>query len=231
MKLIDRKKIKIILQARTQSYRLLGKSLLPVGGLPLAVLCAKRLSNRGHEVIAVIPKGESDDALNSKLIENKIKVFRGSHENVLKRYFDATKKMNSDTIVVRATADNPFPDGSFIEEMVRYFIKLKKNYINTHDKHFNFPYGMAVQIFKLKFFRILAKRKLTRRDKEHVVSIFSRDAEKTFYFGNYPKHKKLKSKKKFSIDNLKDYIFIEKIFRSNKDPERIKWSKILKKWL
>ena len=41
-----KKKIKVILQARTGSKRLYGKVLLPICGISLVVLCWKRLKKK-----------------------------------------------------------------------------------------------------------------------------------------------------------------------------------------
>ena len=78
------------------SSRLCAKSLLPLANMPLAVLCAKRLSNTGYPVIVVIPKDKTDDALCAVLKNNGIKVFRGNQKNVLSRYIQVSKNMKDD---------------------------------------------------------------------------------------------------------------------------------------
>lgn len=221
-------KVKIILQARTLSYRLWAKSLLPVATIPLAVLCAKRLGNTGYPVIVAIPKGKSDDTLNLTLKKNKIKVFRGSHINVLDRYIKSASKMSDNDLIIRATADNPFPDGKFIKEMVNLFYKLKRDYICTHQKFFNLPYGLAIQIFRLKDLRKIGKKKLSKLDKEHVVPALVRDKINTRYHGKIITYKKHFTSKKLSIDTIEDYIKIEKMFRKCKNPIKQRWHKILK---
>jgi len=37
--------------------------LLPLGGIPAAVLCAKRAATTGREVVLAIPEGPDDDSL------------------------------------------------------------------------------------------------------------------------------------------------------------------------
>ncbi len=210
------------------SYRLWAKSLLPVGTIPLVVLCARRLGNTGYPVIVAIPRDKSDDALNLTLKKNKIKVFRGSHTNVLDRYIQSTSKMNGEDLIVRATADNPFPDGKFIKEMVNLFHKLKRNYMCTHQKFFNLPYGLAVQIFKLKDLRRIGRKKLSKLDREHVVPALAKDKINTRYNGQISTYKKYYTRDKLSIDTIEDYLKIEKIFRKCKSPTKERWYKILK---
>jgi len=216
----NKKKIVIILQARTLSSRLPGKVLLPLSGYPLVVLCAKRLSNKGHKVIVAIPKNKSDDYLNLLLKKNNLKVFRGDHNNVFKRYEMVIKKLNKNDIVVRATADNPLPDGNFVEKIVNFFLKKKIQYLDTH-KNFNLPYGLAIQVFYAKNLIDISNRKLTKSDMRHVVSTL--DRKKDFYRNFNINYKIKKKQTKLSIDTLEDYLRLEKIFRQSTNPIRGKW--------
>ena len=39
--------------------------------------------------------------------------------------------MKDNDLIVRATADNPFPDGKFVNEIIKYFINLRNTYVLT----------------------------------------------------------------------------------------------------
>jgi len=225
----NKKNLKIILQARTMSSRLCAKSLLPLANMPLAVLCAKRLSNTGYPVIVVIPKDKTDDALCAVLKNNGIKVFRGNQKNVLSRYIQVSKNMKDDDLIVRATADNPFPDGNFIKEMVSIFHKLNRKYMCTHEKYFHLPFGLAIQIFKSKYLKRLKNKNLSKNDKLHVVPALARDKINTKYVGKNLNYKKYYTNKKLSLDTIEDYITIAKIFSMTKKPVKEKWQKLVKK--
>tara|TARA_B100000029_G_scaffold187335_2_gene184743 strand:- start:5193 stop:5900 length:708 start_codon:yes stop_codon:yes gene_type:complete len=225
----NKKNLKIILQARTMSSRLCAKSLLPLANIPLAVLCAKRLSNTGYPVVAVIPKDKTDDELCAVLKSNGIRVFRGNQKNVLSRYIQVSKNMKDDDLIVRATADNPFPDGNFIKEMVSIFHKLNREYMCTHDRYFHLPFGLAVQIFKSKYLKSLKNKNLSKNDKEHVVLALARDKINTKYVGKNLNYKKYYTNKKLSLDTIEDYITIAKIFSMTKKPVKEKWQKLIKK--
>ena len=56
-------KIKVLLQARSFSKRLPFKSLHSIYGLPAVLLCVKRLSNTGAEVIVLTSNETQDDEL------------------------------------------------------------------------------------------------------------------------------------------------------------------------
>ena len=221
--------VKIILQARTLSYRLWAKSLLPIGNMPLAALCAKRLGNKGHPVIVAIPSDKSDDALNKVLKKNNLKVLRGSHKNVLDRYLKSSIRMKDNDLIVRATADNPFPDGKFVNEIIKIFYKFERKYICTHQKFFNLPYGLAIQIFRVGDLRRVSKKKLSKTDKEHVVPGLVRDKINTVYGNPITQYKKFFTTTKLSIDTIEDYLRVEKIFSKCKNPIKDNWYDIIKR--
>ena len=65
----------IILQARMSSDRLPYKSAALIHGIPLAILCALRLSNKGHQLILATSKHNSDDYLVKLCSLYKIKYY------------------------------------------------------------------------------------------------------------------------------------------------------------
>ncbi len=99
-----------VLQARTNSSRLPGKSLLPLNGIPLAVLAARRAANKGCDIIVATSSAKSDDAFAALLKRNGLACYRGDLENVLERVVGALEPYEDDTLVFCLTADNMFPD-------------------------------------------------------------------------------------------------------------------------
>ena len=119
------KKLLIVLQARTSSRRMPGKVLRKINGIPLVVICAKRLSNKGNDLIVATSNEKSDDKLVKVLIKYKIKYYRGSLSNVLSRYQYLAKKLKKNNYIIRATADNPFPDGEMVKIIQEHVKKFK----------------------------------------------------------------------------------------------------------
>ena len=101
------------------------KVLKKISGIPLVILCARRLSNRGAKVIVATSKHKSDDNLVKLLAKNKINYYRGSLPNVLSRYQFLAKRFKKDDYIVRATADNAFPDGEIVE-IIQAHVKKSK---------------------------------------------------------------------------------------------------------
>ena len=111
-------KYRIILQSRTTSKRLPGKSLISLCNTPLTVLCAKRLKNKKNLIIAT-SNNKSDDKLCKILEKNRIKFFRGSLNNVLSRFYYSSLDLKDEDIIIRATADNPIPDANLVKKCLK----------------------------------------------------------------------------------------------------------------
>src|SRR5580704_8177435 len=110
-------KATVILQARTTSTRLPGKSLLPIAGYPSAVLAVLRAANHGSRVLAATSDDASDDGLAQTFRDHNVEVFSGPLNDVLGRYYLATLELESDSVVIRLTGDNVLPEGAFVEEL------------------------------------------------------------------------------------------------------------------
>ena len=220
-------KERIVLQARTNSRRLYGKVLLPIKKYPLVILCSKRLENNKRPLIVAIPKGKKDNKLNNILKRNKIKVHRGSLNNVYKRYLDTTKNFNDEDIIIRVTSDNPFVDKYFVDQVMKIFHSYKLDYLDTHQT-FKLPYGLALQVFKLRMLRKFKKTKLSNFDKEHVVSILSKaKINKNLKISKLIKFPNSYFKKNLTIDTKQDYLRVKNFFDKTNDPIKTSWNKIL----
>ena len=138
----------IVIQARTNSKRLAGKSLLHIGGMPLAVLASKRASNTGIDIIFTTSNEESDNALAHTAEQHNLKVFRGDLNNVLKRFITALESKDDNEIIVRLTADNPLPDGHLIEEAVEEFKARSLRYLSSErppESQMGLPIGLSLE--------------------------------------------------------------------------------------
>jgi len=205
----------VILQARTNSSRLPAKVLLPVCGVPLAVLAAKRAANAGMKVVVVTSINSSDDALVDTLMEYGIDYFRGSLNNTLKRFVDALSGHDDNEVVIRLTGDNVFPDGALLDEVRQDFEDRKLNYLCCGGGQSGLPYGVSVEITYLKHLRNALEMSVTDFDKEHVMPYIARQ------FGHEYFHKyKLLEKSLFrsTIDDLDDYLRIKQVFSGIKNP-------------
>tara|TARA_A100001011_G_C14286063_1_gene833795 strand:- start:940 stop:1665 length:726 start_codon:yes stop_codon:yes gene_type:complete len=223
-KYLKKNSVNIILQARIASDRLFEKVLLPVCNDELVTLCWKRLKKSKLNIIVAIPKANKDDRLAKVLKKRGIKFFRGSEKNVLSRFQEITKKMNSESIVIRTTADNPLVDGFFIKKILSIYKNKKLEYFSAHDNIRHIPYGLQAEIFKVKHLRDSVKK--SKFDLEHVTPYIKKKYLRKFKFTF--KNLKKYSNLRVTVDTPKDYNFIASLFNLSYKDRYSSFYKIIK---
>lgn len=204
-----------VLQARTNSLRLPAKVLLPIKGLALAVLAAKRAANTGRPVIVATSREWSDDGLVAHLKSHDLNYFRGSLENTLDRIISALVDYHGDTIVFRLMADNIFPDGALLDEMEAEFLTESLDYLCCNGESSGLPYGMSVEVTRLAHLREAARESVDAHEQEHVTPYVIRK----FGQRNFRKYKYLeKGHYRCTIDCLDDYLAVQQVFADVLDP-------------
>lgn len=121
-------KVVTIIQARTTSKRLPNKVMLDIYGKPLlerVIDQALKIKN-SDEVWVATSTHENDDVIEYLCERKEMPCFRGSLSNVRGRYYTIAKNQNAD-IIVRITADNPFTEPFYAEELIN-FLKESPEY-------------------------------------------------------------------------------------------------------
>ena len=216
----------VILQARTNSSRLPAKVLLPVGGVPMVVLAAKRAANTGRKVIIATSKEPSDDALVDNLKTSGLEFFRGDLNNTLKRFVGALVGAEDQTIIFRLTADNVFPDGKLLDEIEQDFISRGVDYLCCNGETSGLPYGTSVEVTYTKHLRDALDNTHARHDLEHVTPYIIRK----FGLSYFKKYQYLKKGfYRSTVDTFEDYLNIQKVFSQVDDPVLIDLHLLTKK--
>jgi spore coat polysaccharide biosynthesis protein SpsF (cytidylyltransferase family)/aryl-alcohol dehydrogenase-like predicted oxidoreductase len=223
---MNKDKILIVLQARMSSKRLPFKSAVPINSIPLAILCALRLSNKGHDLILATSEDPTDNYLVQLCNKYKIKFFRGDLENVLKRFIKCTSTLADEAIIVRATADNPLNDGSIVNYAIGQFKKYNLEYFNMPINLTNFPIGIGVEVFKLKKLREIYSLKYDNFDREHVTWKLNKEFQAKKIYYNKIKLKK-KNNYRFTVDYLTDYFRMLQLFGRYKNINKVNWKKLI----
>lgn len=197
-------KIAFILSARFSSKRLPGKALLKLGKKTVIGFLIDRLKNSkyGADIILATSSHKSDDLIVNEAINYNINYYRGSLENVLKRYAEAAEFFNIDTIV-RITGDNPFINSNYIDEYLDQCTFPINKFYTTRP---SCPKGLNVEIFSKSMIQDLNNlSKLDAFDKEHVTNFFykknSRYEKVKFSIPKYLSY----LNKCYSIDTAEDY--------------------------
>jgi len=224
----ETRRVRIVLQARTTSQRLPGKVLLPLGGIPLAILCAKRLGNAGCEVVLATSSDATDDVLAWRAERVGVAVCRGSLDDVLSRFGTAINDLHDDSIVVRATADNPVPDGSFVNAMLEKFRSSDLDFLGTESPADGLPYGLSAEVFRAGLIRErLRVSRPSSAEREHVTVALRGASPRSGLLQPEDLLQGDHSHMRCTIDTLDDYLQMSRVFDRCGDPIGTSWKQIL----
>jgi spore coat polysaccharide biosynthesis protein SpsF len=161
--------ISAIIQARMGSTRLPGKVLMKLNEDTVLSLLIKQLkySEFLTEIIIATTTNPEDDVIEEFAKSNNIKLFRGSSNDVLDRYYQCAKIFSLNHIV-RITADNPLLDPKILDNIIKFYKKENFDYVNNVTKR-TFPYGTEVEIFSFSVLEHMWKNAKTLFDREHVT--------------------------------------------------------------
>lgn len=215
----------IIIQSRLSSTRLPAKALLPIAGYPSVVLCALRAASSGRSVLVATSDEEPDDLIVSALDSNEIQFFRGSHSNVLSRLTKAAENFPQHTLIVRLTADNVFPDGNFIDELLQQFINAGVDYLGTKSPNDGLPYGMSAEVFTLNCLRQADKNAISEYDREHVTPWIKANCKAAQF--SYSKAGLDWARYRCTLDNYDDYLRLSRVFKKISDPINVSWQDLI----
>jgi len=216
--------VHIVLQARTNSSRLPGKALLPVAGIPSAVLAGLRAARSGFAVTVATSDSPSNDSLAAAFRAAGLAVFRGNEQDVLGRFAAATSALPEDTIVVRLTGDNVFPDGDFIALLIRSLHAAGADIMGSQGAS-GLPYGLSAEAFRLSLLRQAAASATAPFDREHVTPWLYRNGHSAD-FALQAAERDL-SCLRCTLDIPDDYRTLTHVFEGITDPVAVDWRELV----
>jgi spore coat polysaccharide biosynthesis protein SpsF len=98
-------KVGVVLIARQTSSRLPSKVLLKINGKALIEIILEKVLQNTDEYIFAIPDNYENSNLREFLVNNNYRFFAGSENNVLDRFVEASKQLDS-TYIQRLNCDN-----------------------------------------------------------------------------------------------------------------------------
>ena len=165
-------KVAAIIQARMGSTRLPGKSLMNLAGEPLVGRVLERIKSAKllDEIILAIPETQENKVLQDLAKHYQVKVFLGSEDDVLDRYYKAALNVKA-TYVVRIPADNPTPQGSEIDRIIQHHFDLSRpgfssNLAQIFDS--GYPDGIGAEIFDFNLLEEAWEKEVDPIKREHV---------------------------------------------------------------
>ena len=162
-------KVVAIIQARMGSTRLPDKVLMKINGHTILEEVIRRVKGiKGvDEVIVATTENPKDSKIVSLCNKLKAKVFRGSEEDVLDRYYQCAKEANVD-VIIRITSDCPLLDHKIVEEGLKLFLSTNADYVSNAIKR-TYPRGLDFEIFKFTALGKAWKEGKESTDREHVT--------------------------------------------------------------
>ena len=194
------------------SSRLPGKIMADIEGYPMLfhiVERTRRISGLDDLVIATTTQ-KSDDLVEQWAQTNGVNVFRGSEDDVLKRYYDAALE-NGGVIIVRICADSPLFDPGLVGKMIDSIIKNNGDYVKLKKDEPSANSG--VNVFS---FRALDKANTNaseRFQREHVIPYFLENSKEFDYV--YLKQPKefARNDLRLTVDTVSDLEMIREIYK------------------
>ena len=192
-----------IIQARCSSKRLPNKVLKPLSGKPMIWHIVQRAKAcvSVEDVIVATSKEESDNKLYKFCIDNGIKVYRGSLNNVLDRFVKILRKHGSDYFV-RITGDCPLIHPPFIDKQVEALKRYNADFIKICGPSPTLD-GQGVRSVKSLF--DVASKTNHKDDLEHVGSRYLTENIQEYRVVKFIMPDDLKSAYKVSVDQPEDY--------------------------
>lgn len=204
------------------SKRLPGKVLLKLDKKVLLEWTIERLRKNSYKIpVAVISSDkQSDKPIEEFCYRNKVLFYKGSLENVIKRFQMACQFFQED-FFIRVSGDSPLIDPKLIDKA--YEIHCKQNFdLITNIMRRSFPKGQSVELISKNAINHLQKFNLSNEEKEHVTLGFYKNKDK-FNIYNFESGSKKYALQQQSIDTLNDYLKIKNLIKSEHDVLNLNW--------
>jgi len=165
-----------IVQARTGSTRLPNKVIKKIGNKTVLETLLYRIDKVDllNSLIVATTTKKEDDIIEIISLKSGFKVFRGSEENVLDRYYKTAKEYNAD-IIVRITADNPLTDSDLMKNIISYLLNNKCDYVSSKETIL----GTGSEVFTFEALEDAWLNSKQKFQKEHVTP-YIRENDKKF---------------------------------------------------
>jgi spore coat polysaccharide biosynthesis protein SpsF (cytidylyltransferase family) len=223
-----KRKFGILIAARSDSKRLPGKHFKILNHkLNLSVLdsCIKRCKkSKIKNIILCTSRNKNDNIYEKYAKKNNIKIFRGSKNNVLKRYIDCAEKYKISDIV-RITGDCPLVDKDIINYLLNIYKKNNYDYVSNISPP-TFPDGLDVEMIKLASLKKSFSENKSPNNKEHVTIHIRKNNNYKKYNMTYSKNNL--SKIRWTVDTNSDLKLIKKIFLKFHPKIHFGWKDIYK---
>lgn len=205
-------KVVCIVQARMGSSRLPGKVLKRISDKTILehVISRIKQSKLIDDIVIATTIEQMDNVIEELAIEKGIKVFRGSEQDVLSRYYYAARDNNAD-VVIRVTSDCPLIDCFIIDQLIEKFLSsdydIVTNATSDEDER-TYPRGLDAEVFSFDVLEKAFNGSNEDYQREHVTPYIYENSHKKFIC----KSKIDYSRYRWTLDTNEDLELISKIY-------------------
>ena len=220
----------LIIQARMKSSRLPGKVMMPLAGKPMLEWVIERASRskRIDTVMVATTTDVSDDPIEIWGREHQVMISRGSHFDVLDRYYQAALSAEAD-VIIRVTADCPLIDAELIDRLFDFYQKEEADFAANRlppPWHRTYPIGLDAEIVSMPLLKKAWESAEEKYEREHVMPWFydTPGRCKVCILDNpedYGQHR-------WTVDTPEDYKMMQALFEKLDHPESAGWHDVLR---
>jgi glutamate-1-semialdehyde 2,1-aminomutase len=203
-------KITAIIQARMTSTRLPGKVLADLMGKPLLyVVCSRARKAHNLDLVAVATTNNpADDGVQQLCEQLCIPCFRGDENDVLDRYYQASKQFDAD-VIVRLTADCPLLDPSLIDKVIDDYRSGDFDYVSNTLQP-TYPDGLDIEVFSRHALERAWREAKLKSEREHVTPYIWK--QPALFKTHNVSHGENLSGLRWTVDEPQDLDFVRRIY-------------------
>lgn len=199
----------VLIQARCGSSRLPNKVMKKISGktdLEWVLERVKR-SKKIDEVMVITSVEKNNLPLIKLCTELNTRVFVGSEDDVLDRYYQAARLLNPE-YVIRITADCPLFDWNYLDLAIEQ-LEADTDYMSELTE--SFPDGLDIEIMKFSVLEEAWQNAKMASEREHVTLYIRNHADK-YKLQNFECPISGIGDKRWTFDESADLELIEKIY-------------------
>ena len=222
---MNKKKITVIIEARTGSSRLRNKVIAEIEGKPMIFYVIDRVKQikSVEQIILATTQEKNDKILIEIAKQNSIGVFTGDSMDVLNRDYQCALQNNADPII-RITGDCPLIDPDIVEEMLEFYLKNNYDYISNRINP-KYPDGLDVEIYSFKTLQMVEQNAKLSSERSLVTTYITKNP-KIFKIFSYENQEDL-SGHRWTVDEQNDLEFVRKIYSIMKPKTNFSMNKIM----
>lgn len=202
-----------ILQARVSSTRLPGKVLAPILGVPMLARQVERLRRAKllDALVVATSDNMSDEPLVALCASIRVPCYRGSLDDVLARFYHASRAYGPAEHVVRLTGDCPLADPDVIDLVVSSHLSSGVDYTANAIEP-TWPDGLDVEVVRMGILERAFNEAILLSEREHVTPYIHKHPE-LFRIGHVKGDFDL-SHLRWTVDEVADLDFVTQVYEA-----------------